>query len=303
MFFNHYRSLALERAHQESSLQARLLLQPGYMHVLLLTLHWFACWSPATLRPHLWVRPRDIWTRPRGAPAWFKHDWTKEPFSSRISWPQTFYLMLSSIYLTFDVVRHVLFIRLLPLPALLHHLPFILSFLYFMWFSRVHLAGFRVHASPPHKIPLASIFVSLSYFSSFPTLDPLLFCHFPFFFIIPASLPSPLFLQLFLRQHRLSSSISRPILPPHIFIPDPAVLPPPFFLPAGECSVVLWQRGWFMIDWQGRRRRINQGAAVELCHNANGVLIECWMALNNGSGFSLQSMHITTMGWQRAFTM
>lgn len=51
-----------------------------------------------------------------------------------------------------------------------------------------------------------------------------------------------------------------------------------------------------MIDWQGRRRRINQGAAVELCHNANGVLIECSMDLNDGSGFSLQSMHITTKG-------
>lgn len=51
-----------------------------------------------------------------------------------------------------------------------------------------------------------------------------------------------------------------------------------------------------MIDWQRRRRHINQNAVVELCHNANGVLIECWMGLNNGPGFSLQSMHITTMG-------
>lgn len=68
-------------------------------------------------------------------------------------------------------------------------------------------------------------------------------------------------------------------------------------------SIVLWQRRWFMIDWQERGRQINQEAALELCHNANGVLIECWMALNNSSGFSLQSMHITTMGWQCAFTM
>lgn len=76
----------------------------------------------------------------------------------------------------------------------------------------------------------------------------------------------------------------------------------PFLLPAEEeCNVVLWHRRWFMIDWQGTRRRINQGPAVELCHNANGVLIECWMSLNNGSGFSLQSMHITTKGWRCGF--
>lgn len=165
------------------------------------------------------------------------------------------------------------------------------------------LQGFESMPPPLIRFPWHQYSYLFHIFPPFPHWILYSFVIFPFFFIIPASLPSPLFLQLFLRQHRLPPSISRPILPPHIFIPDPAVLPPPFFLPAGECSVVLWQRGWFMIDWQGRRRRINQGAAVELCHNANGVLIECWMALNNGSGFSLQSMHITTMGWQRAFTM
>lgn len=113
-------------------------------------------------------------------------------------------------------------------------------------------------------------------------------------------------------------SACRPFLPSSFSIFSSARIPsstfyPPYFpisftLPLSyfsqQGSVALsCGRGWFMIDWQGRRRHINQEAAVELCHNANGVLIECWMALNNGSGFSVQSMHITTMGWQCAFTV
>lgn len=113
-------------------------------------------------------------------------------------------------------------------------------------------------------------------------------------------LPLIYFTHLALSYPSLWSSCLYPILSfEHLPFPSHStstfyfcsLIPPsilPSLLPAEkECSVVLWQRGWFMIDWPGRRRSINQGPAVELCHNANGVLIECSMDLNDGSGFSL----------------
>lgn len=56
--------------------------------------------------------------------------------------------------------------------------------------------------------------------------------------------------------------------------------------PNGEHSAMMQMRVWFMIDWHRRKIHINQVPGEAWCRNANGMLIECWMALNNGRGFS-----------------
>lgn len=158
---------------------------------------------------------------------------------------------------------------------------------------------------PGRKLPLTHILRLLSIIFYCLSLSMASFLSsFPFPLM---SLLSPAFLQ----PESSYLSLSAEKFPPPL--PIPFLLLVLFLFPhpptchhqpsAGKCSVVLWQSEWFMIDWWGRGRRINHGGVVELRHNANGVLIECWMALNNGSGFSLQSMHITTIGWQGAFTM
>ena len=74
--------------------------------------------------------------------------------------------------------------------------------------------------------------------------------------------------------------------------PVPPTPPPPFLPLSGGATVSPHNRGWFMIDWQGKREHINQGPGELLSHNANQVLIECCVALSNAS--AVPDFHCTS---------
>jgi hypothetical protein len=104
-------------------------------------------------------------------------------------------------------------------------------------------------------------------------------------------------------SHFLNSTcLSGPLslsLSPSLSLSLSLSLPPyPLCLCQWGCSIIPRRPGESWLTGKGGGRHINQEAAALLCHNANRVLIECWMALNYDCSFSLQSMHITTIGWQ-----
>lgn len=89
----------------------------------------------------------------------------------------------------------------------------------------------------------------------------------------------------------------------HTHVPKSSFIPAFFLLSGESCLVSMGGWGGLMIDCWVRGRHINQKAWAKLHHNANGLLIDYLMTLNNGPGFSLSSMHDTTMGWQCAFKL